>query len=274
MHAELDPLEVRLFLQAIYERYGYDFRSYTPASMERRVAAALARSGAPHLGELQHQLLVDPQRFADVLDALTVRVSSLFRDPQVFRTLRERVVPVLRTYPLIKVWHAGCATGEEVYATAILLAEEGLYDRAQLYATDLSSRALERASQGTYAQEEMQGFRENHFAAGGTTSLDVWCTSAYGGVAFGESLKRNILFFPHNLSSDYPFGEMHLVFCRNVLIYFAPELRQRVLETLAQSVCPGGFLCLGSSERLSSGERAGRWAEFAGEQRIYRYEGG
>src|SRR5262249_36859813 len=149
-----EAIEVRLVLEAIYARYGYDFRGYAPESIGRRVKAALARSGSAHLGELQHRLLTEPSVFASIADVLTVQVSEMFRDPSFYRVFRQRVVPLLRTYPLLKVWHAGCASGEEVYTTAILLQEEDLYERTQIYATDMSEVALEQAREGIYAESQ------------------------------------------------------------------------------------------------------------------------
>ncbi len=270
---EIEALEVRLLLEAIYTRYGYDLRDYATYSMRRRVLAALARTGLSHLGELQHRLLHDPKFFAEVLEDLTVRVSEMFRDPRFYRVFRERVLPILRTYPLLKIWHAGCATGEEAYATAVMLSDEGLYDRAQIYATDISAHALHHAKQGVYDADRMRVFEDNYAAAGGTAGLSRYCTAAYDHVVMAESLRRNILFFQHNLVSDHVFGEMHVIFCRNVFIYFGPELRERVIDKFKQSLVTGGFLCLGSTEHVSrTGARAG-FVEFAAADRIYRATG-
>ncbi len=266
---EIDAIEVRLFLEAIFARYGYDLRDYSQPTLGRRVHTALANSGCKHLGELQHAVLNDPQVFAHVLDALTIRVSEMFRDPSFYRALRAQVLPILRTYPLLKIWHCGCAAGEEVYASAILLSEEGLYERCQIYATDLSPQALEQAKLGAYPASELAKFTDNYEKSGGRGGFSSYYTQAYGGIAMNESLKRNVVFFQHNLVSDYVFGEMNVVFCRNVMIYFGSELRQQVLDKLTRSVCPGGFLALGSAERL--GKVAG-FADFVADERIYRNE--
>jgi chemotaxis protein methyltransferase CheR len=270
---ELETLEVRLFLEAIHARYGYDLREYAAASIRRRVFSALAKSGLASVAELQHRALRDHGFFSSLLDDLTVHVSEMFRDPSFYRAVRTRVVPVLRTYPSLKIWLAGCANGEEVYGTAILLTEEGLYDRTQIYATDLSGAALDQAQQGIYSAEQMKTFSENYEKSGGRGQFSDWCIQAYDGIAMKESLRRNVSFFQHNLVSDHAFGEMHVVFCRNVLIYFGKPLRERVVRTLTQSLCPGGFLCLGTSERLGPTDRPGVFSEFSGEDRIYRYEG-
>jgi chemotaxis protein methyltransferase CheR len=270
LESESETIEIRLLLEAIHERYGYDLRDYAPASMRRRVSAALARSGLNHLGELQHRLLGEPGFFAGVLDDLTVKVSEMFRDPGFYRAFRAQVAPVLRTYPLLKIWHSGCAAGEEVYASAILLSEEGLYERSQIYATDLSLGALEQARQGVYSSDHLQRFAENYRESGGASAFSSYYNQAYGRIAFHDSLRRNVLFFQHDLVSDHVFGEMHVIFCRNVLIYFGPDLRARVLDRFGQSLSPGGFLCLGSSERLPRSEA---FSEFSAEARIYRHEG-
>jgi chemotaxis protein methyltransferase CheR len=270
---ETEAIEVRMLLEAINAKYGYDLRGYTSSSMHRRVMAALSNSGLAHLGELQHRVLTDPAFFATVLDDLTIRVSEMFRDPGFYRALRARVVPLLRTYPLLRIWHGGCATGEEVFSNAILLTEEGLYERTQLYATDLSPVALEQARQGVFTAEHLPAFRDNYAKAGGEGDFARYVSQVYDRIVMKQSLSRNVLFFQHNLVSDHAFAEMHVIFCRNVLIYFGEALRQRVMEKFAQSLCSGGFLCLGSSERLSRDWLERGFVEFAPAERIYRYEG-
>lgn len=262
--------EIAAFLEAVNARYGYDLRGYHLDSMERRVLVALARSGSATLGELRERVVADPESFARVLDYLTIRVSDMFRDPGFYRVFAARVLPALRTYPLLRIWHAGCACGEEAYATAILLTEAGLYDRCQIYATDLSPTAIDSARRGMFAIDRLPSFTRNYLEAGGARSFSSYYTSGYGQFEMRASLAKNILFFQHDLVGDHVFGEMHVVFCRNVLIYFAPELRRRVLAKLGQSLRPGGFLCLGSSEQLwrSNGEHAFRAVDPAA--RIYQ----
>jgi chemotaxis protein methyltransferase CheR len=271
---ELEEIELRLVLEAIHARYGYDLRDYAPTSVRRRLLGALAKSGLGNLGEFQHRLLSDAGFFAQVLEQLTVRVSEIFRDPTFYRTFRTRVVPILRTYPLLNIWHGGCAGGEEVYSNAILLREEGLYERCQLYATDLSSQALAHAREGIYSAEHLDVLVANYDGAGGNAKFANYYTLAYDRIALKESLRQKMLFFQHNLVSDQAFGEMQVIFCRNVLIYFGADLRERVLNKFAQSLCPGGFLCLGSSERLPRTlPITKRFTEFSGSERIYRYDG-
>jgi chemotaxis protein methyltransferase CheR len=244
-------LETRLVLEAIHAKYGYDLRGHTLASMRRRIENIRITSGAAHLGELQHRLVTDPEFFLSVRDALTVQQSEMFRDPDFYLTFRQHIVPVLRTYPHLKIWHAGCAGGEEVYSLAILLEEEGLYERTQIYATDLSTGALARAREAVYPESKLSLFSENYLSAGGKGHFDDHCSRAYGRIAIKERLRKNVVLFSHDLASDHALGEMQVVFCRNVLIYFTRPLQERALGTLCQSLPRGGFLCLGASERLA-----------------------
>ncbi len=257
------------FLASIFERYGYDLRGYAPASMRRRLRAALAKSGLSTLSELEAKAVADPAFFTAVLESLTVRVSSMFRDPSFFRALGARVFPLLRALPRLNIWHAGCATGEEAYSTAILLSEEGLYDRCQIYATDLSPLGLDIAKLGVYPEATLPELADGYRAAGGRSDLSRYVTGAYGRISMHESLRRNILFFQHDLVGDHLFGEMDLVLCRNVMIYFGRQLKARVVEKLGDSLRPGGFLCLGRSEQLSLSGR-GRFSDRAADERIYQ----
>jgi chemotaxis protein methyltransferase CheR len=269
---DVENIEIALVLEAIHARYGYDLRQYSLPSIRRRVSAAMRKSGATHFGEFQHRLLVDPAFFATVFEDLTIQVSEMFRDPPFYAAFRSEVVPFLRTYPELKVWHAGCAGGEEVYATAILLMEENLYDRAQIYATDISESALEKAREGLYSDKQAAAFSENYARSGGTGQFADYFSSAYGHVAVKAALRKNVVFFQHDLTTDYALGEMHVVFCRNVLIYFGSSLRDRVLAMLGQSLSPGGFLCLGSRERVAA--NSALFQEFMGAARIYRLSRG
>jgi chemotaxis protein methyltransferase CheR len=267
---ELEAIEMRLLLDAIRARYGYDLRGYADRTLQRRMQSALVKSGFQRLAELQHHVLRDPVLFSTLLHDLSVGVTAMFRDPPFFRAFREHAVPLLRTYPLLKIWHAGCSTGEEAYATAILLSEAGLYDRVQLYATDLSSHAIEVAKQGVYPLDRLAAFEESYVAAGGAGPFSQYYTAAYNGFVMNEALRRKILFFQHNLVSDHVFGEMNAIFCRNVFIYFGAELRTCVLQKLTGSLCAGGFLCLGSSEQLTTADRKHSFEEVASRQPIYR----
>lgn len=267
--ASAEALEVSLVLEAIHARYGYDFRSYAPDSMGRRLLAAAAKVGARHLGELQHRLLHDADVFATILDLLTVRVTEMFRDPPFFRALREHVLPLLRTYPQLKIWHAGCASGEEVYATAILLSEAGLYERTQIYATDMSSVAVEQTREGVYLENMLVQFANSYREAGGERDFEGYFSRAYGRVSVRPALKKNVHVFQHDLSSDYSLGEMQVILCRNVLIYFGDELRQRAYTLFTDALMRGGFLCLGASEALPAVQRS-LYQELVVNQRIFR----
>jgi chemotaxis protein methyltransferase CheR len=267
----VDEIEARLVLDAIFERYGYDFRDYEPGSINRRLRATLQRHELAHHAELLHRVLTSEEFFIEVLNDLMIQVSEMFRDPPSYRVFRERVVPILRTYPEIRVWHAGCASGEEAYATAILLSESDLYERSQIYATDLSSAAIARAQSGVYGETEARAFARNYLAAGGNRDFSEYCTSAYGRVIMRESLRRNLVFFQHDLASDYALGEMHVVFCRNVLIYFNPPLRQRALGIFAAGLCRGGFLCLGAGDGIPAGQS--EFESFERRAHIYRRVG-
>lgn len=266
---EVENLEVELLLEAIYRRHGYDFRGYARDVMSRRLSVARLKVGASSLGELQHRLLVDEQLFRVVLAQLTVRVSDIYRDPEFWLALRQRVVPTLRTYPTLKLWLAGCAGGEEVYSMAILLEEEGLTERSIIYATDLSSDGLIEAKYGEYAEARLATFDANYRRAGGKRRFEDYCTVAYDCLAMHSSLRRNVVFFEHNLVSDYSPGQMNVVFCRNVLIYFDASTRQQTLELFRGCLHPSGYLCLGMSEALPPRFRT-EFEAIAANERIYR----
>ncbi len=247
---ELEALEIKLLLEAIHECYGYDFREYAHASLRRRVLGMVAKEGVQTITGLLERVLHDPNCMKRFLLALSVNVTSMFRDPEVFLLLRQRVVPILRTYPFVRIWHAGCATGEEVYSMAILLQEEGLYDRCRIYATDMDEVVLKQARDGIFSLEQMPLYAENYLRAGGTGDLTRYYTAAYGNGMFGSSLKENIVFSQHNLVMDSSFNEFHLIMCRNVLIYFSQPLQKRVHQLLYSSLVNFGVLALGSKETL------------------------
>jgi chemotaxis protein methyltransferase CheR len=272
MTLEVDEIEVNLVLDAIFARYGYDFRHYARASMKRRVLLAQARVGAAHLGELTHQILTDPGSFRAVLSTLTVQVTEMFRDPKFYSTFRNEVVPRLRTYPELKLWHAGCASGEEAYSMAVLMMEEALYERCQIYGTDLDASAIELAKAGVYSEKRAQLFSENYVAAGGKTTLSSFCTMGYKHVTLGEAVRKNVVFFQHDLATDFSLGEMHVILCRNVALYFDATLRDRVFEVFVDSLIPGGFLCLGASEALPNRFRSA-FDVLSNEHCIFRRKG-
>jgi chemotaxis protein methyltransferase CheR len=257
-------------LDAIYARYHYDFRGYALASLKRRINAALAHTGADNIASLAERLAQDPMVFPVLLRFLTVQTSDLFRDPGYFRAIREQVVPYLRTYPSLKLWVAGCATGEEAYSFAILLAEEGLLERTLIYATDIHPDSLRTAGEGIYDVERFARFSENYQLAGGRASLSDYYTTSYSSALMSRALKKAILFSDHSLATDSAFAEMELVSCRNVLIYFERELQNRAVGVLKDSLCRRGFLGLGLKETLRFSDHASAFREFVPEVRIYQ----
>jgi len=266
----LFDLELKVLLEAVYQRYHYDFRDYAVSSLRRRMRQAMQRFECERLTDLQHRLLHEPEVFAQAMQFFTVQVSEMFRDPGYFRVLREQAVPVLRTYPSIKLWVAGCSTGEEVWSLAILLQEEGLLDRAIVYATDINPTALAAAEAGAFAIDRLAQFSRNYLQAGGTGSLSDYYTTAYNGAVFDRRLRRNIVFADHSLATDTVFSEVHLVSCRNVLIYFNRELQDRAVGLFRDSLVHRGFLGLGSKESLQFGEHHAAFETCSREQRLYR----
>jgi chemotaxis protein methyltransferase CheR len=268
--AEHFDIELKLFLEAIYLRYNYDFRSYAHASLKRRVVAAMTRFNCSTVSQLQERVLHEASMFPALLDFLTVQVSEMFRDPTYFALIREKVVPLLRTYPSLKLWVAGCSAGEEAYSLAILLREEGLLDRTLIYATDINAGALAKAQAGVYPIALLPLFTQNHRKSGGKTSLSDYYTAAYGGARIDGSLRDHIVFSDHSLATDAVFAEVQLVSCRNVLIYFDRELQDRALGLFHEALSHRGFLGLGSKESVRFSSHAKDFVELAPPERLYR----
>lgn len=263
--AEIDKL-----LNGISTRYGYDFSHYSRASLKRRLERALARTGLARFTELLDRLLQDEKCFDEFLEIMSITVTEMFRDPAFYRIVREQVVPVLKTYPFAKIWHAGCATGEEVYSMALLLHEEGFLDRVRIYATDFNKQSLDTASNGVYAARRMTAYAVNYREAGGKGDFSDYYSEGYELAKFKDFLKERITFSYHNLVSDGVFGEMNIVCCRNVLIYFDKTLQDQVLSKFAESLRHGGFLCLGNKESLSFTAVNALFEPVDKKQRIYR----
>jgi len=268
--SDVAELELTLLLEAIFQRFRYDFRNYSMASLKRRVARAMVEFDCRTISGLQERVLHEPQLFSQLLQLLTVQVSDMFRDPAFFRALRERIVPFLKTYPSLKIWVAGCSSGEEVYSMAILLKEEGLFDRTIIYATDINGEALRKAEAGVYALERVPAFTENHRLSGGPVSLSNYYTAAYGSAVFDRSLLKRVVFSDHSLATDHVFAEVQLITCRNVLIYFDRELQNRAISLFQDALCRRGFLGLGGKESLHAAMQAGAFTEFAGPERWYQ----
>lgn len=263
-------LEIDLLLEAIFRKYSYDFRRYARASLRRRVAGALAQMGIDSVSRLQHAVLRDRDAFTRLLGHLTIPVSDMFRDPPYFEALRAHALPILGTYPSVKVWVAGCSTGEEVYSLAILLEEGGLLERTLIYATDINPQSLRAAEAGVYALDRIPGFTRNYQAAGGTSSLADYYTAAYGAAAFDRRLSARVVFSDHSLATDTAFAEVQLVSCRNVLIYFDRELQERAIGLFRESLAPRGFLGLGSRESLSLSAHAPAFETIDATARLFR----
>jgi chemotaxis protein methyltransferase CheR len=269
----LIEIELRLFIEAIYLKYHYDFRGYAGASLKRRLRTALIKFGCDNLSQLQVRVLHEPEIFPQLLDFLTVQVSEMFRDPGYFRALREQVLPMLRTYPSLKVWIAGCSTGEEAYSLAILLSEEGLLERSLIYATDINSDALEKAEAGVYAVDRIAGFTENHRRSGARSSLSDYYVAAYDRAVFDRALKKHIVFLDHSLATDEVFAEVQLVSCRNVLIYFDRTLQDRALSLFREALCMKGYLGIGAKESLRFSRHAPAFDDAVAEAKIYQKKG-
>ncbi len=245
-----EQIEIELLLRAIFLRSGYDFRAYARASIERRIRQFLSSSGCVSISEMIPRVMHDEDFLSRLVRHFSIAVTELFRDPFVYQSVRENVVPLLKTWPYFKVWHAGCATGEEVYSLAILLKEEGIYDRTTIYATDFNDEALVKAREGVYRLDALQEATRNYQQAGGKRSFSDYYHARYGAGALDGALKEKLTFSMHNLATDQVFGEMQLVFCRNVLIYFSRELQDRALGLFTESLVSGGILCLGTKEDL------------------------
>lgn len=271
MHlSDRQDVEIELFRQALRLRHGYDFSGYAPASFKRRVIGLQAAVGAPSVSRLTERLVHEDGFVREVIGRLSVPVSEMFRDPPVFRTLRDQIMPILATWPQINIWQAGCAHGEEVYSLAIVLRECGLYERAHIFATDFSDEALARAEEGIYPLREGRIYSDNYLRAGGTGSLSDWFVARYQRIKLDETLRRRVTFANHNLVSDGVFGEMQLIVCRNVLIYFGDDLQERALGLFRDSLVHGGFLCLGTRETLRFSEVAGDFEQVDPDRPIYR----
>ncbi len=263
-------LELELLLEGIYRKYGFDFRNYSSVHTKRRLAHRLAVTGLQNYTQILHRVIYDEDFFKQILLDLSINVTEMFRDPAFYKELRSLVIPYLSTYPFVKIWHAGCSSGQEVYSDAIVLDEEGLLGRCQLYATDFNQKILEKAQEGIYPLENIRLYTENYQRAGGKRSFSDYYKAHYDAAMIEKRLKENILFSFHNLVTDGVFGEMNMVFCRNVLIYFDKKLQGRVLRLLHDSLIPGGYLCLGSKESLRFSDLENHFEVISEKSRIYR----
>ena len=269
-NSDLERLEIELLLEGVFRHYGFDFRSYAFASIRRRLWKRVEGEELHTVSELAARILHDPDAMERLLLDLSVNVTAMFRDPTFYLEFRERIVPLLRTYPFIRIWHAGCSTGEEVFSMAILLEEEGLYDRARLYATDINDVVLQRARQGIFPLDRMQEYTENYIRAGGKRSFSEYYTAKYDGALFSPTLTRNIVFSQHNLVTDRSFSEFNVIFCRNVLIYFDKTLQNRVQSLFYDSLVMFGVLALGSKESLKFSQYEPCYEKLSPAEKLYR----
>jgi len=270
IHNDTSELEISLLLEAVFQKYGYDFRQYSEAHIRRRVLNRMAMSGLADVSQMQSKVLKDEIFASELLQDLSITVTEMFRDPDFYRSLRENVLPILKTYPFIKIWHAGCASGEEAYSMAIILQEEGLYDRTTIYATDFNQQALNRAKEGIFSNSMMKEYTANYQLSGGKESFSSYYTSNYDNVIMNQSLKKNIVWANHNLVTDSVFAEVHLILCRNVLIYFDKNLQNKVQKLFYNSLINGGILCLGSKESLRFTDFYEAYTELDKKQRIFK----
>ena len=268
--SELERIEIELLLEGVFRRYGFDFRSYAFASIRRRLWKRIEAEGVHTITELQGRVLHEPEAMERLLLDLSVNVTAMFRDPGFYSVFRREVVPLLRTYPFIRIWHAGCSTGEEVYSTAIVLEEEGLLDRARVYATDINDVVLQQARGGIFPLNRMQEYTENYIRAGGTRSFSEYYTAKYDGALFKPALTRNVVFAQHNLVTDRSFAEFNVIFCRNVLIYFDRELQERVHALFYDSLATFGILALGSKESLRFSQYEDCYERLNSREKLYR----
>jgi chemotaxis protein methyltransferase CheR len=267
---ELETLELELLLEAIHQRYGYDFRGYARASLRRRLWRRTDLEGLRSLSGLQERILHDPQCMERLLTDLSVNVTEMFRDPGCHVALRDAVFPLLRTHPFIRIWVAGCSTGEEVVSIAISLREAGLLERTLMYATDMDADVLAKARTGSFPIDRLQGYTRNYIEAGGTESFSAYYTVERDKVVFDPVLLQDVVFAQHNLATDRSFNEFHLVVCRNVLIYFGRDLQDRVLNLFDESLSRRGLLALGRKETIRGTAVEDRYEPVVEAEKIYR----
>jgi chemotaxis protein methyltransferase CheR len=267
---DVDEIELALLLEGVYRRYGFDFREYAPASLRRRVWRRVHAEGLSTLSALQDKLLHDPACMERLLLDLSINVTAMFRDPTFYVRFREKVVPLLRTYPFTRIWVAGCSTGEEVYSLAILLHEQELYERTRIYATDINESVLDRARSGVFPLDKMREYTQNYIKAGGQRAFSEYYLAKYDGAQFQRSLVENVVFAQHNLVSDRSFNEFNVIVCRNVMIYFDRALQDKVHRLFYESLMTFGILALGAKESIRFSPFEDRYAELDANERLYK----
>lgn len=270
MITDVHEIEFRLLLEALHMKYGYDFRGYAHSNMERRIGAVVAKFNMKDVPGLMNRLIAEPEFFRTVLPHLTICTTEMFRDPPFFKKLRQDIMPLLRTYPSLNIWVAGCSYGQEAYSLAILLKEEGLLDRSVIFATDVNPLALKNAREGIFPLENIQIYTRNYIEAGGERAFSNYYTADYGFARMSSDLKDNMVFSEHNLGTDGVFTETHLILCRNVLIYFDKEMQNRVLRLFRESLRHLGYLGLGSKENLRFSNQASAFDVVDEKLKIYQ----
>lgn len=266
----IEDIEIRLLLEGVFQRYGYDFRDYAIASLRRRISEAMDSEKVGSVSALQERVLREAACMERLLLTLSINVSDMYRDPGFFRVFREKVVPLLRTYPFARIWHAGCSTGEEVYSMAILLVEEGLYKRSRIYATDINGPVLRTAEAGIYPIKVMKKHTKNYIAAGGKTEFSEYYTASHDHAVLDPALRENIVFAEHNLACEGSFNEFQVILCRNVMIYFNRALQGQVLRLFDESLCPFGVIGLGDKESLSHDAITAGYRPIDARHRLYQ----
>ncbi len=265
-----ENIELELLLRAVFLQYGYDFRDYSRAHVKRRVKHRMIQEGLKSISELQNNILHDKESFGKIVRDLSINVTEMFRNPDFYKSIREKVIPILKTYPFLNIWHAGCATGEEVYSFAIMLKEEGLLERTQIYATDFNSHVIHKAQKGIFPIRNIKEYTANYQKAGGKESFSDYYHANDELVIFDKSLNRNIVFAEHNLVTDGVFAEVNMIVCRNVLIYFNRDLQNNVLKLLHKSLITGGFLALGTKESLMFSDEEKKYKVIDAKQKIFK----
>jgi chemotaxis protein methyltransferase CheR len=268
--SDLETLEIDLVLEGIYQQYGYDFRDYARGSIKRRLWRRVYAEGLESISGLQERVLHDQDAMNRLLKDLSINVTSMFRDPDFFIAIRRKVVPMLRTFPFIRIWNAGCSTGEETYSLAILLSEEGLADRTKIYATDINETVLDLAKQGVFPLDKMRDYTENYIAGGGKTAFSEYYVADELGARFDDSLRENVIFAQHNLVSDRSFNEFQMIICRNVMIYFDRSLQERVHDLFYSSLGMSGVLALGRKESIKFTRNASAYEEIDSNEKLYK----
>ncbi len=265
-----DGDDFRELLEALYQKYGYDFRQYSEAHIKRRIRNRMTLSGVKDISEMQSKVLNDEEFLSKLLHDLSITVTEMFRDPGFYKSLRENVIPILKTYPFIKIWHAGCSTGEEAYSMSILMQEEGLYERTTLYATDFNQQVVNQAKEGIFSNVQIKEYTANYQLSGGKASFSDYYRADEHNAIMNQSLKKNIVWANHNLVTDSVFAEVNMILCRNVLIYFDKNLQNKVHNLFYSSLINGGILCLGSKESLRFTDLNNKYLEIDSKNKIYK----